>query len=219
MSRIPPAKRDLAIGQGDEPVMGDGDAVGVSAEITQGLLGTTEGRFAIDHPVMPEQLAEPSGEDLGVSERLQIAIEAQLSFAAGALQRSHELAAKNPAQHLDGKKERVAGVDSSGCDPARVHRMGPHNGRGDDDTHAHSTLSAEDIEVQVFYPFHPLHGATVRILRRPERGEGAVSVIDRAGKRLKIPVWMLSPEAAGIMISERVHLSKEALLDRKSTRL
>ena len=114
MGRIPPAKRDLAIGQGDEPVMGDGDAVGVSAEITQGLLGTTEGRFAIDHPVMPEQLGEPSGEDLGVSERLQIAIEAQLSFAAGALQRSHELAAKNPAQHLDGKKERVAGVDPVG---------------------------------------------------------------------------------------------------------
>ena len=95
-------------------MMGDGDAVGVSAEITQGLLGTTEGWLAIDHPVMPEQLAEPSGEDLGVSERLQIAIEAQLSFAAGALQRSHELAAKNPAQHLDGKKERVAGVDPVG---------------------------------------------------------------------------------------------------------
>jgi hypothetical protein len=43
-----------------------------------------------------------------------------------------------------------------------------------------------------------------------------VSVIDRAGKRLKIPVWMLSPEAAGIMISERVHLSKEALLSLTS---
>jgi len=31
--RIPPAKRDLAIGQGNEPVIGDGDAVGVGAEI------------------------------------------------------------------------------------------------------------------------------------------------------------------------------------------
>src|SRR5271165_3808794 len=109
VSRIPPAKRDLALGQGDEPVIGDGDAVGVSAEITQGMLGTTEGRFAIDHPVMPEQWAEPSGEDLGLSEPFQIAIEAELSFAAGALQRSHELTAKNSAQHLDGKKEASAG--------------------------------------------------------------------------------------------------------------
>ena len=95
-------------------MIGDGDAVGVTAEITQGMLGTSEGRFAIDHPVMAEQLSEPSGEDLGLSEPLQIAIEAELAFAAGALQCSHELTAKNPAQHFDGKKERVAGVDPVG---------------------------------------------------------------------------------------------------------
>lgn len=43
-----------------------------------------------------------------------------------------------------------------------------------------------------------------------------MSVIDRTGKRLKIPLWMLSPEAAGIMISEWAHLSKEALLSLTS---
>src|ERR1035437_10770325 len=78
------------------------------------MLWTTEGRFAIDHPVMAEKLAEPSGKDLGLSELIQIAIEAELSFAAGALQGRHELTAKNPAQHFDGKKERVAGVDPAG---------------------------------------------------------------------------------------------------------
>ena len=108
------------------------------------------------------------------------------------------------------------GTESSGCARGRVRRQGRHSGHGDEDTHAHSTLSAEDAEVQVFYPFHPLHSATVQILRRPERGDGAVSVIDRTGKRLKIPIWMLSPEAAGIMISEQVHLSKEALLSLTS---
>src|SRR5271169_5799871 len=78
------------------------------------MLRTTEGRFAIDHPVMPEELAEPGGEYLGLSEMIQIAVEAELSFAAGALQRSHELTAKNSAQHLAGEKERVAGVDPMG---------------------------------------------------------------------------------------------------------
>ncbi len=78
------------------------------------MLWTTEGRFAIDYPVMPEQLAEPRGENLGLREPFQIAIEAKLPCAAGALQRSDELTAKNPAQHLDGKKERVAGVDPLG---------------------------------------------------------------------------------------------------------
>jgi len=105
---VSPPERNIASGKSDESVVGDGDAVGVSAEIAYGMLGTTEGRFAIDHPVMPEQLAEPGGEDLGLSEAFQIAIEAQLSFAAGALQGSHELTAKNPAQHLDGKEEGVA---------------------------------------------------------------------------------------------------------------
>ena len=90
------------------------------------------------------------------------------------------------------------------------------SGHGDDDTHAHNTLSAENAEVQVFYPFHPLYGATVQILRKPKRGDGAVSVIDQAGKRLKIPVWMLSPDSSGIRLSERVHLSKEALLSLTS---
>jgi hypothetical protein len=90
------------------------------------------------------------------------------------------------------------------------------SGHGDDDIHAHNTLSAENAEVQVFYPFHPLYGATVQILRRPKRGDGAVSVIDQVGKRLKIPVWMLSPDSSGAKISERVHFSKEALLSLTS---
>jgi hypothetical protein len=40
--------------------------------------------------------------------------------------------------------------------------------------------------------------------------------MDPSGRRLKIPVWMLSPECAEIMISERPHLGKEALLSLAS---
>src|SRR3974390_1958323 len=97
------------------------------------MLGTTERRFAIDHTVMPEQLAEPSGEHLGLSrlsELIQIAIEAEFSFAAGALQGSHELAAKNPAQHFDGKKERVAGVDPVGVVQRESTGGAPGKGKG-----------------------------------------------------------------------------------------
>jgi hypothetical protein len=80
------------------------------------------------------------------------------------------------------------------------------------DTHAHNTLSPDNPDVQVFYPFHPLHGLTLQILRRPKRGDGAVCVIDPSGRRLKIPVWMLSRECAEMTLSERPYLSKEALL-------
>ena len=73
-------------------------------------------------------------------------------------------------------------------------------------------MSPDNPDVQVFYPFHPLHGAILQILRRPKRGDGAVCVIDPSGRRLKIPVWMLSRECADMTISERPYLSKEALL-------
>ena len=94
--------------------------------------------------------------------------------------------------------------------------MAPHNADGDGTIRAHNTLSAETTHVQVFYPFHPLHGDTLQIVRRPKRGDGAVSVIDPTGRRLKIPVWMLLPECAEIRITERPDLSKQALLSLTS---
>ena len=108
------------------------------------------------------------------------------------------------------------GRRSSEYHPVTGRRRGRDNERADGDTHAHNTLSPDNTDVQVFYPFHPLHGATLRILRRPKRGDGAVCVMDPAGRRLKIPVWMLSRECAEIVISEQPHLGKEALLSLAS---
>src|ERR1700738_1213230 len=113
-------------------------------------------------------------------------------------------------------KNSVAGTRSTSIRPATGrHPVRPcgHAGGG---THAHNTLSADNTDVQVFYPFHPLHGVTLRILRRPKRGDGAVCVIDPAGRRLKIPIWMLLPECAEITISQRPHLGKQALLSLAS---
>ena len=106
--------------------------------------------------------------------------------------------------------------EPSGCDRARGRRQERHSVRADEGIHAHSTLSVENTAVQVFYPFHPLHGATLQVVRRPKRGDGAVSVIDPTGRRLKIPVWMLLPDCAEIKITEQPHLSKEALLSLAS---
>jgi len=109
-----------------------------------------------------------------------------------------------------------AGTGSNFHRLARSRHQVRENAGGGGDTHAHNTLSPDSTDVQVFYPFHPLHGATLRILRRPKRGDGTVCVIDPSGRRLKIPVWMLLRECAEIMISERPHLCKEALLSLAS---
>jgi hypothetical protein len=102
------------------------------------------------------------------------------------------------------------------CHPEKCPHPEPRNADGGGGTHAHNTLSADNTDVQVFYPFHPLHGVTLRILRRPKRGDGAVCVMDPAGRRLKIPIWMLLPECAEITISQRPRLGKQALLSLAS---
>jgi len=106
--------------------------------------------------------------------------------------------------------------EPSGCDRATTHRRAPRNVHAGEGIHAHNTLSVENTSVQVFYRFHPLHSATLQVVRRPKRVDGAVSVIDPTGRRLKIPVWMLLPDCADIKITERPHLSKEALLSLAS---
>jgi hypothetical protein len=108
------------------------------------------------------------------------------------------------------------GTRSSASGRARCRRRRRCSAGADENTHAHNTLSPDDTDVQVFYPFHPLHGATLQILRRPKRGDGTVCVMAPSGRRLKIPVWMLLRECAEIRISERPHLGKEALLSLAS---
>ena len=77
----------------------------------------------------------------------------------------------------------------------------------------YNILSVDITYVQVCYLFHLFYGYSLRVLRRPKRGDGAVLVLDSAGKRLKIPVWMLLSSANSIIVSEQALLSKESLLN------
>ncbi len=62
-----PEETDGIVCHGDEPAVGDGDAMGVAAEIGQHLLGAAEGRFGVDHPVDPAQRRAVRGEGAGLS--------------------------------------------------------------------------------------------------------------------------------------------------------
>jgi len=108
------------------------------------------------------------------------------------------------------------GRRSNGTRRGKSRRRARRNAGGDEATRAHSTLSAETTHVQVFYQFHPLHGSTLRVVRRPKQGDGAVSVSDPAGRRLKIPLWMLLPNSAEMKVAQQPLLSKEALLSLTS---
>ena len=69
------------------------------------MFGATEGAFGVDVPVISEQGSYPGGEDFGVSEGLQVAMEGQLALPKVAFQSGHKLTAKDATEHLDGKKE------------------------------------------------------------------------------------------------------------------
>jgi len=105
VSRVPPAKGDLAVGQRDQSMVGDGDAVGVTAEILEHILGAPEGWFRVDHPVFAKQRSQPGGEESGLRERRQIPGKVQLASLKGQLESVDELAAKHLAEHGNGEKE------------------------------------------------------------------------------------------------------------------
>jgi len=65
-------------------------------------------------PVVSEQGSYPGGEDFGVSEGFQMAVEAQLALPEVALESGHKLTAKDATEHLDGKEEGAARGDPAG---------------------------------------------------------------------------------------------------------
>ena len=105
VGRVPPAKGDVAVGQRDQSMVGDGDAMGVTAEIVEHILGAPEGRLGVDYPVFAKQRSQPGGEEFGLGERCQISGKVQLAMLKGQLESGDELAAKHLPEHGNGEKE------------------------------------------------------------------------------------------------------------------
>jgi hypothetical protein len=77
----------------------------------------------------------------------------------------------------------------------------------------HNTLSAAKREVVVVhYPFHPLHGHELQVFVRSRSPDGTATVEDAKQKRLKIPLWMVSPDAAESKVTDTPALDAQALL-------
>jgi hypothetical protein len=108
MGRVAPAKGDFLVGERDESVVGDGYAMGVTAQIAEHILGASEGSFRVDHPVPSEQWSQPGSKGFGLSEKLQVSMKVELAVLEGTFECLVELAAEDATQYFDGKKEVVA---------------------------------------------------------------------------------------------------------------
>ena len=54
MCGVSPTKRDLAIGKGDQPVVGYGDPVCIAAQVAKRVFRAAERTFRVDYPILAE---------------------------------------------------------------------------------------------------------------------------------------------------------------------
>src|SRR5258708_24579161 len=78
-----PSKRDMVAVEAHQPVVGDGHAMGVAAQIVEYVPGVAEGRLRIDHPLGLCRGCEKGGERLGVGKRFELAVEMQRTRVGG----------------------------------------------------------------------------------------------------------------------------------------
>ena len=66
--------------------------------------------------------------------------------------------------------------------------------------------------VTVHYPFHPLVHQHLKVISWPRNNAGATTVQHPDGNTIKIPLWMLQPQAARFELQSQIELSSKALL-------
>src|SRR5260370_36693044 len=109
MSGVAPAKGDFLVGEGDQSVIGDGHAMGVTAQITEHILGATERWFRVDHPVLSKQWPEPCGKGFRLSEEFQVSMKVELAILEDGFECLGEFATKDSRRPLTGNKQVVRG--------------------------------------------------------------------------------------------------------------
>src|ERR1035441_5578370 len=111
VSVVFPAKCDVAVGHGQEPMIGDGDAVGVACQVVEHILRSAEGAFAVDDPLLTKERSQERGKSLLRGQRAEATGEHELALLKGVLQAVDELATKDAAEYDHGQEERVTRVD------------------------------------------------------------------------------------------------------------
>lgn len=103
--------RPLGIVEGDEVMVRDSDAVGISGQVVQNLLRSTAGRLGVDHPVVDEQSLEEAEERCVRGEMLERAVELEFAAPEQIFEVLGKLAAEDAAERNDRQKEAFGAVD------------------------------------------------------------------------------------------------------------
>ena len=120
-----PPKRDGVVGDVDEPVIGDGDAVRVAGEVVQHVGRAAKGWLRIDHPRLAIEGSEKRTEGLLGRQRSELAGKGEATLATRLAETGDELAPIDLPQHGNREEEAGPGVDPPG--PVRGHAAHRHD--------------------------------------------------------------------------------------------
>ena len=107
VSAVLPAEGDEAVLQGDEPIVGEGDAIGIATEVGEDLLSAGEGGLAVHDPCLAGGLLELTTE-------VFVRSLANRRPVDGLLEEAEQLAAEDLREHAHGEEEVAAGGDPTG---------------------------------------------------------------------------------------------------------
>ena len=100
-----PAESDLAIGEVNYPVVGDGDTMSVAGQIVDDMFRSSEWPFGVDDPVLAEQWPQKSMEGLLCGERLQAAGNSSFRWRKASLRPATNLPRNTRLSTFTGKKK------------------------------------------------------------------------------------------------------------------
>ena len=106
-----PPKRDGVGGDVDEPVIGNGHAVGVPREVVQDVGGAAKGRFGVDHPRLTIERPQPRAKGHLRGERGEGAGEVEAALCPRLAKPGDQFPAKDLPQDLHREKEGRARVE------------------------------------------------------------------------------------------------------------
>lgn len=92
-----------------------------------------------------------------------------------------------------------------------ARRPRPSRGRGCGDAR-NAIRNTKCSTITIRYPFHPLCGQELAVERLSAKGDGFADCVDLEGRRLRVPLWMTSPEAAEHRLADAVRIDPKALL-------
>ena len=112
--RVAPPEGNDAIGECHEAVVGDGNAMGVSAEIVQDMLSAAKRPLGVNHPIGAEQGTEARSERFWRLQPGQCSGKSEFAVAVELAKTGDKLAAEHSAEDLDREEEMRRRADPAG---------------------------------------------------------------------------------------------------------